>query len=69
MTDQEIISYHAAMAIGHALLRKKLIRKDEFLRFEKKMMKKYRLPENSIFRDYMIVYPPCFWDVLGAERK
>ena len=37
------------------MLRKKIIRMDEFLAFEEKMRVKYHLPLNSIFRDHLII--------------
>ncbi|MBR6028583.1 MAG: hypothetical protein IKP40_05785 [Clostridia bacterium] len=57
MTDYDIICYHAAIAQANAMLRKGLITETEFLRFEEKMRRKYNLPENSIFRDYRLIYP------------
>ena len=57
MTDNSIIRYHAAIAQANAMLRKGLITEAEFLRFEEKMRQKYNLPENSILRDYRLIYP------------
>lgn len=57
MTDNDIIRYHAAIAQANAMLRQELITEAEFLRFEEKMRQKYNLPENSIFRDYRLIYP------------
>ncbi|MBR6954225.1 MAG: hypothetical protein IKH77_04200 [Clostridia bacterium] len=57
MTDNDIIRYHAAIAQANAMLQKGLINEAEFLRFEEKMRQKYNLPENSIFRDYRLIYP------------
>ena len=56
MTDNDIIRYHAAIAQANAMLRKGLITEAEFLRFEEKIRQKYNLPENSIFRDYRLIY-------------
>ena len=57
MTDNNIIRYHATIAQANAMLRKGLITEAEFLRFEEKMRQKYNLPENSILRDYRLIYP------------
>ena len=57
MTDNDIIRYHAAIAQANAMLRQGLITEAEFLRFEEKIRQKYNLPENSIFRDYRLIYP------------
>lgn len=61
MTDNDIIRYHAAIAQVRAMLRKKIIRMDEFLAFEEKMRVKYHLPLNSIFRDHMLITNHRAW--------
>lgn len=43
------------MAIAGVMLNRKLISKQELLNLEKQMLKKYGIPENSIYRDYRIV--------------
>ena len=57
MNDNGILRYHAAIAQANAMLRKGLITEVEFLRFEEKIRQKYNLPENSILRDYHLIYP------------
>ncbi len=56
MSDTELIRYLSAMAQGHVMLDKGLITEREFMIFEEKIRQKYRLPANSIYRDYRLLY-------------
>lgn len=56
MEYHNLSKYLIAMAIGHALLDRKLLRKNEFLAFENMMREKYDLPQASIFRDNFVLF-------------
>ena len=58
MNETALIRYLAAVAQGHVMLKRGLITDHEFGLFEDKMREKYNLPENSIFRDYRLLYKP-----------
>ena len=50
-TDFErITSYTNAMVTARTLYNKGLLKQSEFTHFERKMMQKYSIPENSIYR-------------------
>lgn len=51
-----LANYLLAMAIGHTLLDRKLLKKNEFLAFENLMREKYGLPQTSIFRDCIVMF-------------
>ena len=53
-----ITGYIASMAIAGVMLNREIINKREFFDLEKRLLKKYALPENSIYRDYRIVKVP-----------
>ena len=57
MDYRNLSNYLIAMAIGHTLLDRKLLRKNEFLAFENVMREKYGLPRTSIFRDILVMFP------------
>ena len=45
-----LVSYTQAVVTAKRMYEKGLLKLNEFSRFERKMMKKYSLSENSIFR-------------------
>ena len=59
MDNKDLRNYLTSMAIGHILMRKKLLHMDEFLEFEKRMMEKYRIDTKSLYRDYYTIVPFC----------
>ena len=56
MDYHNLSRYLIAVAIGHTLLERKLLRKNEFLVFENMMREKYDLPQASIFRDHFVLF-------------
>ena len=52
-----IIRYLAAMILANKMLDDSIITRREFLAFEKRMLKKYELPECSLYRDIHLLYP------------
>ena len=55
--DDNIIRYVAAMTLANQMLNSGTITRKEFLAFEEKMLKKYELPECSLYRDIHLLYP------------
>ena len=55
MIYKDYSKYLLAVTIGHVLLGRKLININEFLLFEIKMCEEYGLPQNSIFRDELVI--------------
>ena len=59
---QSIMDYHnlsrylIAIALGHTLLDRKILRMNEFVVFENMMREKYGLPQASIFRDRFVLF-------------
>ena len=51
-----LAKYLLSMAIGHTLLDRKLLKKNEFLAYENIMREKYGLSRASIFRDYLVMH-------------
>ena len=56
MDYHNLSRYLIAVAFGHTLLDRKILRKNEFLLFENLMMEKYGLPPISILRDSFVIF-------------
>ena len=47
---ERITAYTQAMVTARVLFNKGLLKQSEFTHFERRMMQKYSIPENSIYR-------------------
>ena len=50
---ENVTRYLSAIAQGHVMLDRRLITLHEYLAYEKRLAQKYRIPENSIYRDLL----------------
>ena len=50
---ENLTLYLSAIAQGRVMLDKRLIKPHEYLAYEKRLAEKYRIPENSIYRDLL----------------
>ena len=66
--DDNIIYYMAAMTIANQMLDTGAITRKEFVAFEAKMLRKYNLPECSLYRDFHLLYPSSRGNMAAAKE-
>ena len=63
-----IIRYMAAMTLANQMINTGTITRKEFMAFEAKMLRKYNLPECSLYRDLHLLYPSSRGNMAAAKE-